>query len=239
LVKVYAASGTAKQQEKECFYNSKIPYLLRASPSNMIVGGDFNCVLNQTDSTGHFNYSTALNGLVCGFELQDMWHEDPLRTVFTHYSPMGASRIDRIYTTKELSDKKIGVVTVAAAFTDHPSVVMRLSVDVPIVQWGEGFWKMNTSIVSEETFIERLRQKWAVWRQQRRFYPDWPMWWGRYTKKQIRLFCIQVGSEHWRDFMKMENFLYKRIYDILQNTYPHGQKMTMLNHLKAKITSLH
>jgi len=47
---------------------------------------------------------------------------------------MGASRIDRIYTTKELSDKKIGVETVAAAFTEHLSVVMRLSVDVPIVR---------------------------------------------------------------------------------------------------------
>jgi len=65
-----------------------------------------------------------------------MWRADTLRTVFTHYSPMGASRIDRIYTTKELSDKKIGVETVTAAFIDHLSTVenlsavMRLSVDV-------------------------------------------------------------------------------------------------------------
>ena len=37
----------------------------------------------------------------------------------------------------------------------------------------------------------------------------------------------------------MENFLYECIYDVLQNTYPHGQKMIILNRLKAKITSLH
>jgi len=98
---------------------------------------------------------------------------------------------------------------------------------------------MNTYILSEEAFKERLHQKWAIWRQQRRFYPEWPMWWGRYTKKQIRLFCIQEGSERRRDFVKMQNFLYKCIYDVLQNTYPHGQKMTMLNRLKAKITRLH
>jgi len=71
---------------------------------------------------------------------------------------MGASRINWIYTTK-----KICVETVAAAFTDHLSVVMRLSVDVPIVRRGKGFWKMNTVILSEEAFSERLRQKWAVW----------------------------------------------------------------------------
>ena len=39
--------------------------------------------------------------------------------------------------------------------------------------------------------------------------------------------------------MKMENFFYECIYDVLRNTYPHGQKMIMLNRLKAKITSLH
>jgi len=26
---------------------------------------------------------------------------------------------------------------------------------------------------------------WAVWWQQRRFYPDWPIWWGRYTKTDL------------------------------------------------------
>jgi len=50
---------------------------------------------------------------------------------------MGAQRIDRVYTKKEMSDKKIGVETVTAAFTDHLSVVMRLSVDAPIVRRGK------------------------------------------------------------------------------------------------------
>jgi len=37
----------------------------------------------------------------------------------------------------------------------------------------------------------------------------------------------------------MDNFLYGCIYDVLRNIYPQGQKMTILNRLKAKITSLH
>ena len=62
---------------------------------------------------------------------------------------------------------------------------------------------------------------------------------GKVCKKQIRLFCIQEGSERRRDFVKMENFLYECIYDVMRNTYPHAQKMIMLNRLKAKLTSLH
>jgi exonuclease III len=67
LVNVYAPSGTAKRQVRERFYNDELPYLLRVSPSNMIIGGDFNCLLNQTDSTGHFNCSKALDRLVSAF----------------------------------------------------------------------------------------------------------------------------------------------------------------------------
>jgi len=148
---------------------------------------------------------------------------------------MGASRIDRIYTTKEMSDKKIGLETVAAPFTDHLSAVMRLSVDVPIVRRGKGFWKMNTSILSEEVFEERLRQKWTVWRQQRR----WPMWWGRYTKKTDSYFLYSGRVRTSAGLREVDNFLYGCIYDILRNTYPHEQKITMPNRLKAKITSLH
>ena len=37
----------------------------------------------------------------------------------------------------------------------------------------------------------------------------------------------------------MENFYYECIYDVLWNNHPHQLKMTMLNRLKAKITTLH
>jgi len=97
---------------------------------------------------------------------------------------------------------------------------------------------MNTYILSVEAFKERLRQNWAVWRQQRRSTPIGPCG-GEVIQKKVRLFCMQESSEGRRDFVKMENFLYECIYDVLRNSYPHGQLMAMLNCHKAKITSLH
>jgi len=148
-----------------------------------------------------------------------MWRENLLRTVFTHYSPMGASRIDRIYRTKDLSDKKICVENVAASFTENLSVVISLT--EPIVRLGKEFWKMNTCILSDEALTERLRQKRALCMRQRRFCTDWPMLWGRY-RKQIILFCTQERTERRQDFVKMENFFHECIYDVLKNAYPHG-----------------
>ena len=163
----------------------------------MIVGGVLNFVLIQTDITGHFNYSKALDGLVRVFDLRDMLRADPVTTVFTHFYPVGASRSDRIYTTKELSDKKISAGTVAAAFTDHLSVAMRLSVDVLIVCRGKRFWKMNTSVLSEEAFKNR-RGRFGVSRE-----GSTPigLCGGEGIQKRIRLFCIQEGPERRRDFM--------------------------------------
>jgi len=48
-----------------------------------------------------------------------MWEASPELGIYTHYSRQGASRLDRIYATRNLSDRKKGVETVVAAFTDH------------------------------------------------------------------------------------------------------------------------
>jgi exonuclease III len=43
LINIYAPSGTANRAEREHFYNSKLPLLMRHNPGSLIVGGDFNC----------------------------------------------------------------------------------------------------------------------------------------------------------------------------------------------------
>ena len=102
---------------------------------------------------------------------------------------------------------------------------------------GQGSLETKCLPSDEEAFREKIRQQWENWTQQRRNYLDWTTWWGRYTKK-TRLLYIQEGAERRRDFMRMENFYYECIYEVLRNNHPHDLKMTMLNRLKAKITTL-
>jgi hypothetical protein len=52
----------------------------------MIMGGDFNCVLAQADCTGKVNFSRALQELVRGYDLMDVWEANPTRDVYTHYA---------------------------------------------------------------------------------------------------------------------------------------------------------
>jgi len=109
FVKIYTPPGPALRQERGRFCCSELSYLMKAHTSNTIVGVDFNCALNKTDSTAQFNYRRTLEELVHGFQLQDTWQAETPRNVFTHHSPVGVSRIEQIYTTKEPSAKKYGV----------------------------------------------------------------------------------------------------------------------------------
>jgi len=53
---------------------------------------------------------------------------------------------------KNLRIKQQGAVKVAAAFTDHFAVTLRLTLDISCTPRGKGYWRMNASCLSGSTF---------------------------------------------------------------------------------------
>jgi exonuclease III len=80
LINIYAPSGTARKTEREHFYNTELPQTLQAGHKDLLIGGDFNCVLHSADTTGQFQTSRALTELAPGLTLQDAWNLEPLPT---------------------------------------------------------------------------------------------------------------------------------------------------------------
>jgi hypothetical protein len=182
LVNLYAPSGTEKRQEREKFFNINLPHLLPGSHMDLILVGDFNCVLSHSDATGQRNYSRALDKLVTGLDLYDFGERTSTRLSFAHYTPRGSSRIDRIYISNTLKRKRQGVATVAADFTDHLAVVLRMASTDPIPTSGRGFWQMNSAVLGDVGFRQILQGKWETWRGHRKYYPTAVMWWEGYIK---------------------------------------------------------
>jgi len=172
LVYLYAPSGTANRQEREDFYKVELVYLLRSLPSTMIVGGDFSCVLSQAECTGNFNYSKALDKLVRGLELTDVWAPAQSRAIYTHYTPHGAARLDRLYDSPDLRNRKFGVETVLAAFTDHLAVCLHITPDAPLLRRGWGRWKMIVKLMEEAPLRGQLQKDWSKWENQKKKYPN-------------------------------------------------------------------
>jgi len=65
--------------------------------------------------------------MIRGLRLTDTWTQDLTRPAYTHYSNTGASRIDRIYVSRNIASRITGIVILPAAFTDHNAVVLRLA----------------------------------------------------------------------------------------------------------------
>jgi exonuclease III len=176
FINVYAPSGAEKRAERESFYSTDIVTLLPVSEVESVMGGDFNCVINRHDTTATFNPSRALNELICGLHFVDAWDQQT-RPAYTHYTSTGATRLDRIYVTPTLYQKKTGIETMAAAFTDHFAVVLRLELDGPCTQRGPGVGKMNVSLFKDACFLDTVPTMWTRCSNRRKDYPDVVMWW--------------------------------------------------------------
>jgi exonuclease III len=60
IINIYAPSGSEKRREREEFYNENFKRLLMHSDDNMLLAGDFSCILSPSDCTGTVNVSPAL-----------------------------------------------------------------------------------------------------------------------------------------------------------------------------------
>ena len=86
IINIYAPSGAGKRKERENFFNIAMVPLLPSAPTEIVLAGDFNWVLLQTDSTGERNLSKTPDKLVRGLSLQDTCDSQQLRHKYTHYT---------------------------------------------------------------------------------------------------------------------------------------------------------
>jgi exonuclease III len=237
FINVYAPSGAEKKAERERFYTTDMATLLPESETESIMGGDFNCVINRNDTTTTFQTSRALKELLCGLQFVDAWDQN-MSPTYTHYTPTGATRLDRIYITPILYQKKTGIGTMAAAFTDHFAVVLRMELDGTITRRGPGVWKMNVSLFKNKSFMGTIQQMWARCTRRRKDYPNVVMWWVRNVQRAIKWTFIREGADQRRDRKAMENTYYEAIYEVLASETDAASKKRNLKYLKEQIINL-
>jgi hypothetical protein len=89
FVNLYAPSGAEKKHERETFYNTELPYLLPTTRTDLIIAGDFNCVLSQSDTTGQKNYSRAIDNIIRGYDLNGVWDTYGKKYLYALYTERG------------------------------------------------------------------------------------------------------------------------------------------------------
>ncbi len=167
---------------------------------NIVLGGDFNCVLNNTldrDNslpyrTGHSSSSVSkeLKKLSFDFDLVDPYRSlYPTRSTFTWFSASAAARLDRFYISSSLVVSVKSVKHSPISFSDHSMVSLNFG-DIFVPPHGRGFWKCNTSVIKDSNLYFDFSLLWKILDLELIKSPEW---WDS-CKNSFRL-CFQDFSQ--------------------------------------------
>jgi hypothetical protein len=204
----------------------------------VIIAGDFNCVLSNSDCTGTPNTSRALAQLTKGLDITDVWEVTPGKEIYTHYTSPGASRIDRICVSKCMLQAKKRPEMIAAAFCDHLAVVLHTASPNRCTTRGRVYWKINASLLNDQHVCASIKQHWDLWKKSTHQYPSQVMWWCRPVKRRVRILFSRIGTDRTTERQNMEHFYYSAMYDLLNAPRDFKEKGAAHKIRKAKIIRL-
>lgn len=160
VICVYAPSGETNKPQRDEFFQSTIPAYTSLTKNPIILLGDFNAVESHgerrstsTRTRQRLTNVIALQNMSAGLDLVDVWRSlRPNEQGFTFHSPRSFSRIDRIYSSRQLNFTDIEIARLAIG--DHDPLIASLSYDCEANNRRNTsfLWKLNTAILSEERY---------------------------------------------------------------------------------------
>lgn len=148
-----------------CFYEKVRDIFLNLDNDYFILCGDFNLVLNpllDTENYRNVNNPKARDKvleLMKDLQLVDYYRIlNPSKKVFTwrKRNPLKQGRLDYILISESLSNM-VETISIKPGYrSDHSSVLLELKFNKFIR--GRGLWKFNNSLLTDKTFIEKVKQ---------------------------------------------------------------------------------
>ena len=134
----------------------------KANVDDLIVCGDFNCVMNNTADiiSGQKHSDSAVRqfvSMVNECDLYDAWrlfNPEEKQYTWSKSRPFIARRIDYIFVSPNIFDKTIECAIQSVAFSDHRgcSVVVKFT----DIEKGPGYWKMNNSLLEDINYVNSM-----------------------------------------------------------------------------------
>ena len=204
LLNLYAPSGSNHKAERRNFYGQDIFRLIRGvnTTSSPLLGGDFNCVLSPLDTERNFADKScpALKDLVTGFNYSDAFRLlKPGVSEYTwHRKNSAASRLDRFYIPPNLASFVVDLYH-CASLSDHHYVVLQLNLPdlqrLPLpVRTNSLYWKLNTSVLQDEDFLENFRVLYSKLKAKIEDFTDIAVWWDELAKPTFKQFCMDISE---------------------------------------------
>ena len=237
LINVYAPSGNSNRQARNNFFTEELAMLCVSAKEHLILAGDFNCVLNRSDSQGTPNINMHLKQITEKLKIKDVWEKLKKSIEFTYVRNGSKSRIDRIYATEEILKKVTNIGIDLAPFSDHNAVTMKLVLSQQPILRGRTYWKMNRDLLIIEEVKCKFEKQWSAWKRNIPSYNDVAEWWEICAKKKIRSFFKYESFKKWRNEERKINMFFNCL-----NEYYHKEQLSVedyqsIKYFKAAITT--
>ena len=169
LINVYAPN---KDEQSVKFFHSLFNIMRQNeyyNEDNIIIGGDFNCRLNpEMDKNGGIliprqNVIDSIEEIQCTFSLHDKWriqHPNTRSYTWSRKFPFIFSRLDYWLISDNLHDF-ITTSDILPA-TDHSAILLGVQ-KIEESRKGPGYWKLNTSLLANENYINMIRTEMPTW----------------------------------------------------------------------------
>lgn len=185
------------------FFNNLVSVTRGNTP--VILGGDFNCVLFETDRSTDSQITTCFAGrrelctIIHSLSLVDSWLNvnsiDNNGHTWFHSGKGQSSRMDRIYVHEGF--RIIKSSKIAFPLSDHDAV--HTVITVPHERFVfHSYWKFNVSFCKDEAFIHDLAFQYSRWQTLKPGFESIGDWWEN-VKGRIKELCIKHGVRRSRD----------------------------------------
>ena len=202
---VYAPSGYPKYKERSTFFNNLKTVISEFKPNNsqLILGGDFNCVLNdELDRIRPMSKYDPLVKSLNKFYLDDIWrNQHPENKEYTFYSNIGTgSRLDKFYIPKIWRLNVTKSVIESFSHSDHEKVSTKI--DLNDIEMGPGIWKMNNVYLKDQKYIDGITDLWYKHQETKFDLPSLGEWWDE-GKLRIQEFSTIFSKQNNKRIINM------------------------------------
>ena len=200
FVNIYSPND---QNTQVTFYENLLQKLRPFSTHNIILGGDFNCPLENIDKVGGKDISTKkkvihlINELSNNLDLIDVWRlQNPTETRFTWSNNSGKirCRLDYWLVSQRLIPSVNNTAIKSYFEADHSPIFIAFRQESKSGKSrGPGLWKFNNSLLENEDFVTKLKFYVGYAKGKHRQCTSKKLYW-EMIKMEIRDFSIRFSK---------------------------------------------
>ncbi len=221
IINIYAP--TVPRERKE--FMGKI-WNYKTGDTNLILGGDFNCVEDpQMDKLG----GNPTAGTIGTEELRDFIDQNKLTDIWRKQHPQDRiytwstkdfkvrSRLDRWYIPIDRSDRAQSCIR-ACPLSDHSAAEIMIEL-AATKRRGKGVWKINNSILDDQAFQREIQHVYNFWKSRKQEYANNLDWWDE-VKSHFKEVAIAHSIRKSRERHKQENQLRSKLTSLQNESKP-------------------